>query len=157
LLALFAAAPAAAENWVIIPTAWSNATFAVDTDSIERNGNTVTFWEKLRYTKPEQKDPASGRMIQEKLVRRVLDCANRTLGYTRGVVLAEKGQTIEAVSVDAARVQMQAIPATSSANRELTLVCPPQAAQGVDTAAAQPATKRPRHRHTGKASSDLQQ
>lgn len=109
-----------------IPTAWSNATFAVDMDSIERNGSKVTFWERLVYLKPDQKDPASGRMIKEKLVRRVLDCASRTLGYTRGVVLAEKGRTIQLISVDEAHMQMQAIPAENAANRELTLACPPQ-------------------------------
>lgn len=152
MLTLFAA-PAAAENWVNIPTAWTNATFSVDLESVERNGSKVTFWEKLVYVKPEQKDPASGRMIKEKLVRRIVDCANRTMGYTRGVVLAEQGRTIQAVSVDEARVQMQAIPAGSSANRELTLVCPPQPDQGMEDAdipEAQPVAKAPRHRHHGK-------
>ena len=144
MLALFAATPAAAENWVSIPTAWTNAAFSVDLDSVARNGSKVTFWEKLVYAKPDQKDPASGRMIKEKLVRRILDCANRTMGYTRGVVLAEQGRTIQAVSIDETRVQMQSIPAISSANRELALVCPSEPDRDIkeaDIPAPQPVAK----------------
>lgn len=143
-----------------IPTAWANATFSVDLESVERSDNKVTFWEKLIYAKPEQKDPASGRMIKEKLVRRILDCADRTLGYTRGVVLAEQGRTIQAVAIDEARVQMQPIPAGSSANRELMLVCPPQPALAkaeTSIPETQPVTLAARHRHHGKRGKGLQQ
>jgi hypothetical protein len=137
---------------VNIPTAWSNTTFSVDTDSIERNGSKVTFWEKLVYAKPDQKDPASGRMIKEKRVRRILDCASRTLGYTRGVVLAEKDRTIQSVSLDEAHVQMQAIPAASAANRELMLACPPPPAPVTEEASVPetpPVTLARGHRHRG--------
>jgi hypothetical protein len=130
LFGFFFAAPAAltsqaadAQDWVALPSTTANITFAVDVANIERNGDVVTFAEKLTYTRADQIDEASGRAIKEKRVRRVMNCKDKTQGMLIGSMHSESGTLIEQVTVDPKKLQMAPVPSGSLAARELELVC----------------------------------
>lgn len=130
---LLAAGPAkAAPDWVVLPTASADVSFAVDLASLRRTGSRVSFWERLRYLKPEQTDAVSGKPIKEKRVHRVMDCAKRSQGFVYGAVYAEDGSFIESTSQDRARLKLTPIPPGTLAEQELQLVC----GQGQDSGRA---------------------
>lgn len=111
------------QDWVAIPSTAPNITFAVDVASIQRNGDLVEFMEKLTYLKPDQIDTTSGRTIKEKRVLRIMNCKERTQGFSMGSKFSDAGTLIERMTIEPNQVVMRGVPATSLAERELELVC----------------------------------
>ena len=67
----------AAEQWVPIAVDSPNVAFAVDVGSITRDGERVTFRERVVFAVPDQRDAASGKLIKEKQVLRVMHCKEK--------------------------------------------------------------------------------
>jgi hypothetical protein len=120
---LIAAQLACAEEWTPIEIAAPNIQFAIDFASIEREDDIVIFKERLTYEKAEKIDPASGMPIKEKLVRRVMDCSNKTQGMLSGTMRNDAGVMIEMVTFDRDQMVMAPIPPGTLAEHELELVC----------------------------------
>ena len=112
-----------AQEWATIPTDAPNIRFAVDIASIERQDNVVVFKERLTYDKADKTDPASGLLIKEKLVHRVMDCSNRTQGMLTGSMRSDTGVLIELVTLERSQITMTPIPARTLAEHELELIC----------------------------------
>lgn len=106
-----------------IGTASGNATFSVDLDSIQTSGRQVHFWEKLIYQQPEIRDEASGKWIKEKRVHRVINCPEKTQGYTEGFTYGENEAFISSVSLKETQIKMNPIPPATIAEQEYFLVC----------------------------------
>ncbi|GAO34962.1 hypothetical protein SCT_0342 [Sulfuricella sp. T08] len=124
LLALTTCCPAhAAEEWLTIPTSSDNITFSIDKVHLERSGKVVKFWEKIVYTQPMVKDETSGKMIKEKKMHRIMNCAERTQGLLHGVTYSEQGNFITSLSLDEDKTQMTAIPYNTVAEIEFEIVC----------------------------------
>lgn len=124
MLVLFAAPSVlAAEDWLTIPTNSPNISFAIDKSSVERSGESVQFWEKMLFSKPEVKDEGSGKMIKEKRVQRVMHCQERTQGVVYGATYGEDGVFITSTSFDGAQRAMVAIPPGTVAEQEFRLLC----------------------------------
>jgi len=115
----------AAEEWATIPNNDPNITFSVDKSSIERQGDVIKLWEKLVYTQPKTKDEASGKMVKEKKVHRLMNCADYTQGVITGVSYAENGRFISSVTYDEPQAQMTPVPPGTLAAEQLRLVCTP--------------------------------
>ena len=113
----------AVEDWLTLPASAPDITFTIDKASIERHGNIVKFWEKITFDKPKVKDEASGVMIKEKKVHRIMDCADHSQGVISGATLGENGRFIAAVEFSKAQINMSAIPPGTLAAEELGLVC----------------------------------
>lgn len=113
----------AVEEWVTIPTNASDVTFSIDKGSIQRKKNTVRFWEKITYDQPDVVDPASGKLVKEKKVHRIMNCAKKTQGLIYGATYADNGKFITSVSYEESKIKMIAIPPGTLAAEELTLVC----------------------------------
>ena len=122
-LGMLGAASAWSESWIVVHARDPNRTFYVDQDSIIESRFLVTFWEKLIYEKPEQKDEVTDRLIKEKHVHRVMSCVQRTQGFKYGATFAEGGKMIESLLVDDARVELTPIAPRTVAEEELRLVC----------------------------------
>ena len=122
-MVLFANVPALAQDWTPISTSAPNIEFAIDMNSIEREENVVIFKERLTYETAEKIDPASGMAIKEKLVRRVMDCRNKTQGMLSGTMRNDAGVMIEMVTFDRDQMVMAPIPPGTLAEHELELVC----------------------------------
>ncbi len=120
---LVCSAGASAEQWRELPTNAPNVVYAIDFDSLERQGDVVRFREKLTYRVPVLTDSASGRLLKEKHMRRVMQCDRHTQGLLSGALYSDDGHMIEQVSFNAEQVVMSAIPAGSLAEFELNLVC----------------------------------
>lgn len=114
----------AAEEWVTIPNNDPNITFAVDKSSIERQGDVIRLWEKLVYTQPKTKDEASGKMVKEKKVHRLMNCVDHTQGVITGVSYTENGRFISSVTYDEPHA-MSPVPPGTLAAEQLRLVCAP--------------------------------
>ena len=112
-----------AQEWATIPTDAPNIQFAVDLASIERQDNVVVFKERLTYDKADKTDSASGLLIKEKLVRRVMDCGNKTQGMLSGSMRSDNGILIEHVILERSQIAMTPIPAGTLAEHELELIC----------------------------------
>jgi hypothetical protein len=124
LLALTAYSPAhAEEEWLTIPTSSDTLTFSIDKVHLKRSGNVVKFWEKIVYSPPTVKDETSGKMIKEKKMHRVMNCADRTQGLLHGVTYGEQGNFISSLSLDEDKTSMTAIPDNTVAATELEIVC----------------------------------
>ena len=113
----------AAEDWVTIPTNASDVTFSIDKASIQRKKNTVRFWEKITYGRPDVIDQASGKLVKEKKVHRIMDCLKNTQSLIYGATFADDGKFITSVSFDESKIKMTAIPRGTLAAEELKLVC----------------------------------
>ena len=120
---LIASIPALAQDWTPISTSAPNIEFAIDMSSIEREEDVVIFKELLTYETAEKIDPASGMAIKEKLVRRVMDCRNKTQGMLSGTMRNDAGVMIEMVTFDRDQMVMAPIPPGTLAEHELELVC----------------------------------
>lgn len=120
---LASSASASAAQWHELSTNAPNVVYAIDFDSLERQGDVVRFREKLTYLVPDQTDPASGRLIKEKHMHRVMQCAQRTQGLLSGALYSDDDRMIEHVSFNPDTLAMSAIPAGSLAELELKLVC----------------------------------
>jgi hypothetical protein len=120
---LIAAQFVCAEEWTPIETAVPNIEFSIDFASIERDEDIVIFKERLTYETAEKIDPASGMAIKEKLVRRVMDCRNKTQGMLSGTMRNDTGVMIEMVTFDRDQMVMAPIPRGTLAEHELELVC----------------------------------
>jgi hypothetical protein len=116
-------AACAAEEWITIPNSDPNITFSFDKASIARRGNLVRVWEKMVYTQPQIKDEASGKMIKEKKVHRLMNCDDYTQGVIYGATYTENGRFISSVSYDEPQAQMSAVPFGTLAAEELRIVC----------------------------------
>jgi len=124
LLALTAYSPShAAEEWLTIPTSSDNITFSIDKVHLKRSGKVVKFWEKIVYTQPTIKDETSGKMIKEKKMHRIMNCAERTQGLLHGVTYSEQGKFITSLSLDEDKTSMAAIPYNTVAETEFEIVC----------------------------------
>ena len=119
----------ATEEWVIITTNSPNIAFSVDKEDIKQTGDLVEFWEKLEYKQPEIVDQASGRKIKEKKVRRLINCKERTQGYSYGITYAEDGRFITSISLEPSQIKMDTIPPGTIAEEEWGLVCKKKDAQ----------------------------
>ena len=113
----------ATESWLTIPNSDPNILFSIDQGSIERQGDIVRFWEKLVFIQPKIVDEASGKLVKEKKVHRLMHCADATQGVISGATYAENGRFISSVSFDAPQSEMSAIPPGTLAAAELKLVC----------------------------------
>ena len=120
---LFASHGADAQEWTPIDTAAPNVEFAIDFTSIERDAEFVIFKERLTYVNADKIDSASGMLIKVKLVRRVMDCVNKTQGMLSGSMRNESGVLIEMVTFDRSQMVMAPIPPGTLAEHELELVC----------------------------------
>jgi len=124
LLALATYSPAhAAEEWLNVPTASDNITFSIDKVHLKRSGKVVKFWEKIVYTQPTVTDEISGKMIKEKKMHRIMNCANRTQGLLHGVTYGEQGDFITSLSLDEDKASMTVIPDKTVAATEFEIVC----------------------------------
>ena len=112
-----------AQEWATVPTDAPNIRFAVDLASIERQDNVVVFKERLTYDKADKTDPARGLLIKEKLVRRVMDCSNKTQGMLTGSMRSDTGVLIELVTLERSQITMTPIPPGTLAEHELELIC----------------------------------
>jgi hypothetical protein len=120
---LLAAQYAYSQEWTPVRTSNPNVLFAIDLGSIERDGDLAMFRERLSYQKPDTVDEASGMLIREKLVHRVMDCKNKTQGMLSGSMRSESGSLIEQVTFDRNQLVMAPIPGGSLAEKELDMVC----------------------------------
>lgn len=124
LLALASLSPAhAEEEWLTIPTASDNITFSIDKVHLKRSGKVVKFWEKIVYAQPEARDETSGKMIKEKKMHRIMNCAKRTQGLIHGATYGEQGDFITSLSLDENKTTMTAIPHNTVAETEFEIVC----------------------------------
>lgn len=110
-------------NWIDIHGADSSVAFSIDLESIDRRGNDVRFQERTVFRGAEHRDPASGRLIKEKWVRRVMDCAAKTQGTLSGATYSDDDRLIEYLAVRPEQAVMSPIPSGSVAEREWRLVC----------------------------------
>jgi hypothetical protein len=124
-LLLILAQPTYAQEWTPIRNSNPNVLFAIDLGSIEREGDLAMFNERLSYQKPDTVDEASGMLIREKLVHRVMDCRNKTQGMLAGSMRSDSGSLIEQVTFDRNQLVMAPIPGGSLAEKELDMVCNP--------------------------------
>lgn len=113
----------AAEEWLTVPTASDNITFSIDKVHLKRSGKVVKFWEKIVYTQPTVTDEISGKMIKEKKMHRIMNCANRTQGLLHGVTYGEQGDFITSLSLDEDKASMTVIPDKTVAATEFKIVC----------------------------------
>jgi hypothetical protein len=124
VMGLHASPPAsAAEDWQDIDSTPDGIGFAIDKSSIERTGQRVRFWEKMSYASPRVRDEASGKLIGQKRVQRLMDCEARTQAVLFGAVYAADGSFLTSSAFDQPEKAMQAIPAGSIAEEELKRVC----------------------------------
>ena len=122
-IVVFSCPVLAADDWQIIATASPNATFTVDIGNIQRRDNNVYFWEKLIYKKPETRDAVSAKWIKEKRVHRLINCVEKTQGYTEGFTYGENESFISSISLDEIKIKMSPIPPDTVAAKEYALVC----------------------------------
>lgn len=120
---LLAAQPAHSQEWTRLQTSNPNVLFAIDLESIQREGDLANFRERLTYDKPNIVDETSGLLIGEKLVHRVMDCKNKTQGMLSGSMHSDSGGLIEEVTFDQNQLVMAPIPTGSLAEKELEMVC----------------------------------
>jgi hypothetical protein len=113
----------AAEDWLTISTNSPNISFSIDKSSVERTGESVQFWEKMIFSKPEVEDEGSGKMIKEKRVQRLMHCQDRTQAVIYGSIYGEDGSFITSTSFEAVQRAMVAIPPGTVAEQEFRLVC----------------------------------
>jgi hypothetical protein len=111
------------ENWYPFTSSQSNLSLAIDKNSVTVEGNKVRFWERVEFARPEQVDEVSGRLIKFKKIQRVMHCVERTQGVIRGSLFGENNKLIEAIIVDADKVEMSPIAAGTVAEQELSVVC----------------------------------
>ena len=128
----------AAEEWVTIPTNASDVTFSIDKGSVVRKKNTVRFWEKITYGQPEVVDQASGKLVKEKKVHRIMNCSKNTQSLIYGATYADNGDFITSVSYEESKIKMTAIPPGTLAAEEFTLVCGGSANNARNTAGQSP-------------------
>ena len=67
------AAPAAASNWVTVGRNTSQSVYEVDLDSVQRDGNSVTFWLRVHYGSVAADATSDGYVA-----RRHADCSDRS-------------------------------------------------------------------------------
>ena len=120
---LFLSAVAYGEDWKVIPTNAPDIVFSIDLSSVERQGNLVSFREKLRFDNVERIDPVSGKGIREKRSHRIMDCKDRSQGLLAGSMFDDEGHLIEMVNIEQDQVEMTSIPARTIAEQELAIVC----------------------------------
>ena len=113
----------ATEAWLTIPNSDPNILFSIDQGSIERQGDIVRFWEKLVFIQPKITDEASGKLVKEKKVHRLMHCADATQGVISGATYAENDRFISSVSFDTPETKMSPIPPGTLAAEELRRVC----------------------------------
>lgn len=113
----------AAESWLALPNSNSNILFSVDENSLIRKNDIVKFKERLIYVRPELTDTVSGKMIKEKIVRRIMNCKERTQAYIYAALIAENGKRLEESFLNEDKVTMTAIPPKSLADTELEWAC----------------------------------
>lgn len=124
LLCLAASYSASAtEAWVEIPNNDPAITFWLDKNSVKWRGEWVSVWEKIVYEQPKIKDEASGKLVKEKKVHRLMHCTDHTQGVLFGATYAENGRFISSVSYDEKQIQMSPIPTGTLAAEQLRLVC----------------------------------
>ena len=70
--------------------------FSIDEASLSRNGDVVRFWERLVFLVPEQRDEPSGKMVKEKRIHRVMNCAQKSQGHLYTSLIAPDGKTVYA-------------------------------------------------------------
>jgi hypothetical protein len=122
LLALLAAcvlALPAMADWTPVTTTPEGDTHFYDGDRLHLDGDAVTYWRKVEFATPLQRDEA---LAQTGLYRERIDCGERELRMLGYLHYAADGSTIEDVYVpDAPGL---AIAEGSPASRMEALVCP---------------------------------
>jgi hypothetical protein len=122
-LAAMMAISAFGADWMSTKSSDRNETFYVDKASVQRNGNVVTFWEKLVFENPVKVDDVSGKLIKEKRVYRIMNCQNQTQGFRYGATFADDGKLIESISHDDSQVRKNPVAPGSVAAWEMRLMC----------------------------------
>lgn len=120
---LLAAQSVHSQEWTRLQTSDPNVLFVIDLDSLQREGDLAMFSERLTFDKPDKVDQASGMLIREKLVHRIMDCKNKTQGMLSGSMRSDSGSLIEQVTFDRNQMVMAPIPTGSLAEKELEMVC----------------------------------
>ena len=77
-LALFAALPASAANWVAV-AGDADLTASVDIDSLRYAGSEVKVWQKFQHRTPQDGVSIPANKYRSGLFLSVYDCANRTI------------------------------------------------------------------------------
>lgn len=113
----------AGERWLKLSASSANAQFEIEMNSVERKGDVAKFRERLTFLKPERADPYSGRLIKEKRVVRMMNCADRTQAVKAGGVFDPGGRLVEWVMVEDDLIEWFAIPPATVAEREFSTVC----------------------------------
>jgi hypothetical protein len=72
-LLLTCAAPAVASNWVLVGKNTYGSSYEIDRESLNRDGNSVTFWLKVHYGPDAPKGPSDGYVA-----RRKVNCTDRS-------------------------------------------------------------------------------
>ncbi len=117
-LGVAAAAPAQApDRWIPIGTT-DTGTFSVDRETIRRDGDRVTVWERRIRAQPTANGTRENRTQWE------YDCAAMTQSLLAGVSLDERGNEIAQYSVSPARQTRIPIDPESMAERVARTVCP---------------------------------
>jgi hypothetical protein len=111
-----AATPAFAANWAYVTTDRDNSVSYYDSDTIQRSGNQVTFWEKV--------DRSRDKTVKErqKLVRYRYDCAGRTATLLELIVYYPDGE-IETLTLKAYEQEVRAIAPGTTGEMILQAVC----------------------------------
>ncbi|MEY4729599.1 MAG: hypothetical protein RL020_757 [Pseudomonadota bacterium] len=113
----------AAEDWLVLNPQEKNVFIAIDQSSVVQNSGKVIFWERVEFERPEEKDEVSGRMIKYKRVQRVMDCAAKTQGVLRGSTFGENNKLIEAIILDAEKIEMRPIMEGSVGQLQFDMMC----------------------------------
>ena len=123
MILLMSVTSAWSQEWTKLSTSNPNVLFAIDLGSVDREGDIATFRERLTYEIPNIVDEASGLLVREKLVHRIMDCKNKTQGMLSGSMRSDAGILIERVTFDRNQIVMAPIPAGTLADKELDMVC----------------------------------
>lgn len=81
VLALICAAPTTAQTWEVIPASPSSYTISIDTSSIRRSGDDVSYLQRTAF--PELRSTPSGTQFDETITETQANCASMSLRPVR--------------------------------------------------------------------------
>jgi hypothetical protein len=82
MLLLFTAGPAFAANWVQIYRDGSGGTSFIDTDSIQRQGHTVSLWSRYLFDRPRYLPGATEQIkFNQMRIKQTIDCQANTSAH----------------------------------------------------------------------------
>ena len=114
---LAAATPAAAENWRASSSTGPDAAAFIDTDSIRRSGDRVTFWREVRWAEP--RTLPGGTRFDRVATHYEADCRAMTLQSMRMRAL----MGADAIFDDSERGEIERITEGTTAHTDLRAAC----------------------------------